>query len=174
VLAPSPPTLAAAPAGTARPHARTVPLQRRSELTAQRLLLRCSAALALLSSPAQRLLSCSPTPAPCLLSSAASLRACGSRPATGQAAPRHAALPGIGARTSISHESASSDDAESAAFTVNSDNVIVFGLLSQGQSLELLVGSNGSMQIDPERDVSVWGKEGKPCAVTTAKGHHTS
>lgn len=31
-------------------------------------------------------------------------------------------------RTSISHESASSDNAESAAFTVNSDNVIVFGV----------------------------------------------
>ncbi|CAO2203647.1 unnamed protein product [Urochloa humidicola] len=31
-------------------------------------------------------------------------------------------------RTSISHESASSDNAESAAFTVNADNVIVFGI----------------------------------------------
>lgn len=31
-------------------------------------------------------------------------------------------------RTSISHESASSDNAESAAFTVNADNVIVFGV----------------------------------------------
>ncbi|CAL4956354.1 unnamed protein product [Urochloa decumbens] len=31
-------------------------------------------------------------------------------------------------RTSISHESASADNAESAAFTVNADNVIVFGI----------------------------------------------
>ena len=31
-------------------------------------------------------------------------------------------------RTSISHESASPDNAESAAFTVNADNVIVFGI----------------------------------------------
>lgn len=31
-------------------------------------------------------------------------------------------------RTSISHESASSDNAESAAFTVSADNVVVFGV----------------------------------------------
>jgi hypothetical protein len=31
-------------------------------------------------------------------------------------------------RTSINHESASSHNAESAAFTVHADNVIVFGL----------------------------------------------
>jgi hypothetical protein len=31
-------------------------------------------------------------------------------------------------RTSISHESSSPDNAESAAFTVNADNVIVFGV----------------------------------------------
>jgi hypothetical protein len=67
-------------------------------------------------------------PAPCLLSSGQRRVATRSRPATGQAAPRQAALLGTGARTSISHESASSDDAESAAFTVNSDNVIVFGV----------------------------------------------
>ncbi|KAL5647698.1 hypothetical protein ACJX0J_042053, partial [Zea mays] len=59
------------------------PLQRRSELTAQRLLLCCSASPALLSSPAQCLLSCSPASAPRLLSS-------DQPPATGQAAPRQA------------------------------------------------------------------------------------
>jgi hypothetical protein len=31
-------------------------------------------------------------------------------------------------RTSISHESASIDNAESAAFTVKADNVIIFGI----------------------------------------------
>lgn len=31
-------------------------------------------------------------------------------------------------RTSISHESSSSDNAESAAFTISADNVIVFGI----------------------------------------------
>jgi len=31
-------------------------------------------------------------------------------------------------RTSISHESSSSDNAESAAFTVNADNIVVFGV----------------------------------------------
>jgi hypothetical protein len=85
----------------ARPRAPGVRLsrtrrQRHSELSAQRLLLRCSAAPAQLPfSPLQRS-ACSPAPVPRLLSNGQRRAAARSRPAAGQAqaAPRQAALRG--------------------------------------------------------------------------------
>ncbi|OEL18187.1 putative pectinesterase 67 [Dichanthelium oligosanthes] len=44
-------------------------------------------------------------------------------------------------RTSISHESASADNAESAAFTVNADNVIVFGVSFRNSARSGLVNN---------------------------------
>ncbi|XP_062211029.1 probable pectinesterase 67 [Phragmites australis] len=45
-------------------------------------------------------------------------------------------------RTSISHESASPDNAESAAFTVNADNVIVFGITFRNSARAGLIANS--------------------------------